>query len=332
MGALSSWAMLAITHHFMVQLASMRIGRSGWELNYEILGDDLVIFDKALADSYLVISKELGVDINMSKSIVSVEKPVFEFAKRMVIGRTNVSAISIKQFISEASVGSRVANILYFASLGLIRTNSVLSILLSRFGKFKDLKALNLPLLSLLGALFNSNRVSLRDIITAMIDPNDEEFDFEESKFSLPTQSLLTATKGLLNATSDSLGLPNRNDELFEELEADLTASVLLQALASAKTLENDYDRIVESFLSNSRYFTNDAGRIRLKDDPVTGLRDSYVIETRELTQSVMTELKPLISPEGICGGYAYKLFSCENPIVLAALLNDRSFVAGVDG
>ena len=29
MGALSSWAMLAITHHFIVQLASMRIGRSG---------------------------------------------------------------------------------------------------------------------------------------------------------------------------------------------------------------------------------------------------------------------------------------------------------------
>jgi hypothetical protein len=321
--------MLAITHHFMVQLASLKIGRSGWELNYEILGDDLVIFDKALADSYLVVAQNLGVEINMSKSIVSDNKPVFEFAKRMVIGTTNVSAISIKQFISEASVGSRVANILYFASLGLIRTNSVLSILLSRFGKFKAMRALNLPLLSLLGALFNSNRVSLRDIITAMIDPNDEEFDFNESKFSLPTQSLLTATKGLLNATQSSLELPNRNDELFDELEADLTASVLLQALASAKKLENDYDQITESFKGNTRYFTNDAGYLRMINDPEACF--SQPIETREMTSSVLEELSPLLFPEGICGGYAFKLFAYGNPMVVASLLNDRIFISAVD-
>lgn len=29
MGALSSWAMLAITHHFLVQYASMKCGRRG---------------------------------------------------------------------------------------------------------------------------------------------------------------------------------------------------------------------------------------------------------------------------------------------------------------
>lgn len=218
------------------------------------MGDDLVIFDKALADSYLEVAKLLGVEINLSKSIASPEAPVFEFAKRTVTGTTNVSAVSWKQFISEASVGSRVANILYFANRGLIRSNSVLSILLSRFGKFKSYKDLNLPLLSLLGALFNAKRVSLKDIITAMIDPHNDEFDFSESPFSLPSQSLLTATKGLLNRSSDSLDLPNRNVELFEELEADITASVLLQALAFAKTLENDWDRITESFASNTRY------------------------------------------------------------------------------
>jgi hypothetical protein len=201
---------------------------------------------------------------------------------------------------------------------------------LSRFGKFKSLKDLNLPLLSLLGSLFNSNKVSLRDIITAMIDPNDEEFDFEESKFSLPTQSLLTATKGLLNATQSSLELPNRNDELFDELEADLTASVLLQALASAKKLENDYDQIVESFTGNSRYFTNDVGSLRMIDDPEACFSNS--IETREMTPQVYEELLPRVFPSGICGGYAYKLFACEHPMVLATLLNDRIFVSSVDG
>jgi len=145
-----------------------------------------------------------------------------------------------------------VANILYFARSGLIRTNLVLSTLLSRFGKVKSNLDLALPLLSLLGALFASKRISLREMITALIDPEDEEFDFAESDFSLPYQSLLTATKELLNSRRVTLDLPNRNIELFEELEADLTASVLLQALAKAKQLENDYPSMTESFKSDS--------------------------------------------------------------------------------
>lgn len=196
----------------------------------------------------------LGVEINLSKSIRAASIPVFEFAKRTVVTGTNVSGISWKQFISEASVGSRVANILYFASLGLIRTNSVLAGLLSRFGRFSSVKELNLPSLSLLGALFNRKVVSLKDIVTAMIDPEDDEFDFQDSNFSLPSQSLLTAEKELLNGRRDSLGLPNRNVELFEELESDLVASVLLQALARAKELENSWDRITETCVLPSEY------------------------------------------------------------------------------
>lgn len=212
------------------------------------MGDDLVIFDEDLANSYLQVAASLGVEINLSKSISARSVPVFEFAKRTVVSSQNLSGISWKQLISEASMGSRVANILYFARSGLIRTNFVLSALLSRFGKVRSLVDLSLPLLSLLGALFASKRISLKEMITAMIDPGDDEFDFLESEFRLPVQSLLTATKELLNSRRESLGLPNRNVELFEELEADLTASVLLQALAKAKQLENEYPKMTESF------------------------------------------------------------------------------------
>jgi hypothetical protein len=58
------------------------LGRKGWELAYEILGDDLVVFDKDLAMAYLDICRTLGVDINLNKSIQSLNRPVFEFAKR----------------------------------------------------------------------------------------------------------------------------------------------------------------------------------------------------------------------------------------------------------
>nr|UPW42276.1 MAG: putative RNA dependent RNA polymerase [Inner Mongolia grassland mitovirus 3] len=312
MGALSSWAMLAISHHFIVQYCSMKIGRSGWEENYEILGDDLVIFDAELANKYLEVAKLLGVEINLSKSISSRSSPVFEFAKRTVVSAINVSAISFKQFISEASMGSRVANILHFARQGLIRTNSVLAILLSRFGKFKSLRDLNLPSLSLLGALFNQNKVSLRDIVTAMIDPEDDEFDFEESDFSLPSQSLLTAEKELLNARRDSLGLPNRNVELFEEIESDLTASVLMQALARAKALENSWDDITESKRPTDTVRTDDLRRELPVDKQIAFNQSIY---SRDSSRNFLAR------------SWAYCLV---NPNFV--LLRDMSLISAIDG
>jgi len=83
MGGLSSWPALAVTHHWILQLAASRaLATRTWYDNYEILGDDLVIFNRDVADEYLVIMSELGCEINLSKSIRSPNRPVFEFAKR----------------------------------------------------------------------------------------------------------------------------------------------------------------------------------------------------------------------------------------------------------
>jgi hypothetical protein len=82
MGALSSWAMLALTHHVIVQVAALRSGHIGWFEDYAVLGDDVVIANKQIADSYLVLMKLLGVDINLSKSLVSSDG-VCEFAKKL---------------------------------------------------------------------------------------------------------------------------------------------------------------------------------------------------------------------------------------------------------
>lgn len=98
MGGLSSWAGLAITHHWIVQVAAYRVtGNESWNTQYEILGDDLVIFDEAIAQEYLRIMEELGCEINLSKSIVSKSRPVFEFAKRTCWGENTVSGISMAQ-------------------------------------------------------------------------------------------------------------------------------------------------------------------------------------------------------------------------------------------
>jgi len=95
MGALSSWAMLALTHHLIVQLAAKRVGITGWFSHYAVLGDDVVIANEAVAKSYLVIMSDLGLDINLSKTITS-EIGVFEFAKRLIQFDTEFTPIRAK--------------------------------------------------------------------------------------------------------------------------------------------------------------------------------------------------------------------------------------------
>jgi len=81
MGALSSWAMLAITHHAIVQFSAYRVGWRNWFPDYAVLGDDVVIANNAVATQYVSIMKEIGVDIGFHKSIVSSNLSL-EFAKR----------------------------------------------------------------------------------------------------------------------------------------------------------------------------------------------------------------------------------------------------------
>jgi len=83
MGALSSWAMLAITHHFVVQYAYyITYGTNKWYENYAVLGDDLaMVTDPLVGASYLRIMGNLGVKIGLHKSVVSSDLTL-EFAKK----------------------------------------------------------------------------------------------------------------------------------------------------------------------------------------------------------------------------------------------------------
>lgn len=103
--------MLALTHHLVVQLAyrKSRYGTSfrkeiitrlgvrdsysySWYNNYELLGDDIVIFDQEVATAYLAIMARLGVEINLSKSVIA-NTEAFEFAKVTGYKGVDVSAL-----------------------------------------------------------------------------------------------------------------------------------------------------------------------------------------------------------------------------------------------
>jgi hypothetical protein len=104
--------MLAITHHMVMQLCSKLINplSTSWEDRYEVLGDDIVIFNAALANTYLSVMAKLGVPINESKSVIATCSPVVEFAKRLAIAGREVSALPWKNLISQDSFLGRLSS------------------------------------------------------------------------------------------------------------------------------------------------------------------------------------------------------------------------------
>nr|UPW42217.1 MAG: putative RNA dependent RNA polymerase [Inner Mongolia grassland mitovirus 7] len=117
MGALSSWAMLALTHHLIMQYCSLLLGKNRfqWNIDYEVLGDDIVIFDKALAAKYVELMNHFGVPLNQSKSVISLAKqPVVEFAKRTSYNTVDVSPISWKMFLNQDTFAGRISIVNYW--------------------------------------------------------------------------------------------------------------------------------------------------------------------------------------------------------------------------
>jgi len=94
MGAYSSWAMLAICHHCIVQLCARRVGVTGWFDLYAILGDDIVIGHPKVAREYRVFMEKIGVGINSSKSIYG-RRLTFEFAKRFFLHGEDITPLPL---------------------------------------------------------------------------------------------------------------------------------------------------------------------------------------------------------------------------------------------
>jgi len=80
MGAYSSFAMLALTHHVIVNIAARRSGINPKGLLYAVLGDDGFMAHSGVASKYKDIFRYLGMTINPIKGF---EGTVLEFAKQL---------------------------------------------------------------------------------------------------------------------------------------------------------------------------------------------------------------------------------------------------------
>jgi hypothetical protein len=106
--------MLALTHHLIVQAVYREVYPTSpvdWYDNYEVLGDDIVLFDETVAKTYLQFMEMIGVGINLSKSVIS-NNGSFEFAKVTSYKGHTVSAVSWRMFMSQRTRMGRV-NILH---------------------------------------------------------------------------------------------------------------------------------------------------------------------------------------------------------------------------
>lgn len=93
MGAYSSWASFAISHHFVMFVASTRAGVPWPSAKYVILGDDVLIGDSQIEEEYRKILQTLGVDVSKEKTLSSDE--LCEFAKRYVFRGEEVTPFPI---------------------------------------------------------------------------------------------------------------------------------------------------------------------------------------------------------------------------------------------
>lgn len=222
MGALSSWGMLAVCHHLIVQLAyQYSIGKGEnflhyndhWFDNYELLGDDIVIFNEQVAIAYLDLMKRFGVGINLKKSIVS-NNSSFEFAKVTYSLGSIVSAISWKMFVSQNNNMGRVAILFHLLKKREVKHPiKYLKNILRR--STWDLGDYNFNLIAFLSMLANSGLMTYRDLLSTLIVPSRTwKRDIKGAIHFLNTKYVESLITALIKKTD----LPTRSSELIEQI------------------------------------------------------------------------------------------------------------------
>lgn len=84
LGFYSSWPLFTLTHHMIVWLAAWDVQPTKKFHDYAILGDDIVIANRKVAERYKEIMTKIGGVINFDKSLIS-HNGCCEFAKRFIV-------------------------------------------------------------------------------------------------------------------------------------------------------------------------------------------------------------------------------------------------------
>lgn len=305
MGALSSWAMLAVTHHFILQVCAHNVYTDhyrSWYSRYEILGDDLVIFDTSVYQEYLRIMDLLKVGTNPSKSLFSEDSTALEFAKRTGLKGLDVSGLSWKQFISCTSLSDRISLLIHFARKGLVSTiPMMLNILGTGRGRLildssslkeKDKSMLSRSLMALLGHFVSSNKMTLVDAVAFTADPHDEDMDWLDIP-TIPITVTLHESLRILNlSASDRWGGPTQLSQFSErqqlardEVTGFMADSVVRDVLSKLLQLCNNYDLMIDEYALSLVAKSSGLSILRTEEGPYRLTTNEMVFNRIQMAQ-----------------------------------------------
>ncbi|AMQ67417.1 RNA-dependent RNA polymerase [Cronartium ribicola mitovirus 4] len=110
-GKLSSWAVFAYTHHFIIYVAHRRACVPFAPGTYVILGDDVVIANDKVAEQYSTLIRWLGVEISMNKTHRSSHS--FEIGKRWIHRGQEISPFSIVPWMQAKNWAPAITQCIY---------------------------------------------------------------------------------------------------------------------------------------------------------------------------------------------------------------------------
>lgn len=186
MGALSSFNMLALTHHMIVQDCAQHLGHKGWCELYELTGDDIVIFDAQIAAYYVEYMGRLGLELNQKKSVVSIQKAAGEYLKKTWIKNIDVSMISWKQlYQNHSTLMGRVSDALYFLEKWRTHGNSIPAIVRRCVLNWNSLNKnsredINVPLLALLSTALRQSKLPLEKFFLFLMGQRERSLNFKD--------------------------------------------------------------------------------------------------------------------------------------------------------
>lgn len=257
MGALSSFNMLGITHHLIVQYCYHCIkneinnfnidlidNNTGWCIAYEILGDDVAIFHKPLADKYLEVMSLIGVPINERKSVIDQTGKTVELAKRTIHLGKDVSAISFKDMLTSAPFIQRSAIASRVSSRGILPVNLATQILTSFWGENPLLRKSFMEI-SYFFKFFEKGAISQRDLFFFLFlikkiskTKGNPEFNLSSQMRSILGNVIAELTYNNVTSESSSSGSVFSN-ALWKQHIVEFNISILSLVPTAYKEMQN---------------------------------------------------------------------------------------------
>jgi hypothetical protein len=282
MGLYSSWASLATVHHFIVQYCAWRTGLNGPFIQYAVLGDDIAIWNKAVAEEYQKMMTVLDVSISKAKSYIPSSDGPYkaEFAKRIFYNGQELSGISpsvLKQGLKSIWAMPELITFLVrhgFSEMAEIPISRILEVISV---KPKDIKGLVLA--------FRINNL--------LGGPSLKEEGLTLADDEIPSYSLLDVMKKRFESLSESIQIYSEymfdmygeRDEDREELENLLANGVVPSDLCINRVIKDRIQQMYELQMRMVSYAKTDIADI---------LKKVHIKDEIEYEDNILTKIKDI--------------------------------------